>query len=204
MGGFKAHRSPALVCYWWGLPTITYYLIRFFDLRFPSPPVKCPQDSRYILQAPFWLWNILLLWHSYFVVQSLSPVCLLVTPWTESCHQAPQSMGILQARILEWVAISFSGGSSQTRDQTHVSCIGKGILYHWATREDPWWNYTSILKRTTFIWIDISIKARMTTSYAKTFDCVDHNKLKNSERDGNTRPPDLPLEKPICRSGSNS
>ena len=40
--------------------------------------------------------------------------------------------------------------------------------------------------------------------YAKAFDCVDHNKLENSERDGNTRPPDLPLEKPICRSGSTS
>ena len=40
--------------------------------------------------------------------------------------------------------------------------------------------------------------------YAKAFDCVDHNKLENSERDGNTRPPDLPPEKPICRSGSNS
>ena len=32
--------------------------------------------------------------------------------------------------------------------------------------------------------------------YAKAFDCVDHNKLENSERDGNPRPPDLPLEKP--------
>ena len=40
--------------------------------------------------------------------------------------------------------------------------------------------------------------------YAKAFDCVDHSKLENSSRDGNTRPPDLPLEKPICRSGSNS
>ena len=40
--------------------------------------------------------------------------------------------------------------------------------------------------------------------YAKAFDCVDHNKLENSERDGNTRPPDLPLEKSACRSGSNS
>ena len=40
--------------------------------------------------------------------------------------------------------------------------------------------------------------------YAKAFDCVDHSKLENSERDGNIRPPDLPLEKPICRSGSNS
>ena len=40
--------------------------------------------------------------------------------------------------------------------------------------------------------------------YAKAFDCVGHNKLENSERDGNIRPPDLPLEKPICKSGSNS
>ena len=39
--------------------------------------------------------------------------------------------------------------------------------------------------------------------YAKVFECVDHNKLENSERDGNTRPPDLPLEKPVCRPGSN-
>ena len=39
---------------------------------------------------------------------------------------------------------------------------------------------------------------------AIAFDCVDHNKLENSKRDGNTRPPDLPLEKPVCRSGSNS
>ena len=40
--------------------------------------------------------------------------------------------------------------------------------------------------------------------YAKAFDCVDHNQLENSERDGNTRPRDLPLEKSIYRSGSNS
>ena len=40
--------------------------------------------------------------------------------------------------------------------------------------------------------------------YAKAFHCVDHNKLENSERDGNIRPPDLPPEKSVCRSGSNS
>ena len=39
--------------------------------------------------------------------------------------------------------------------------------------------------------------------YAKVFDCVDHNKLENSSRDGNTRPPFLPPEKPVCRSRSN-
>ena len=35
--------------------------------------------------------------------------------------------------------------------------------------------------------------------YAKAFDCVDHHKLENSEREGNTRPPDLPPEKSVCR-----
>ena len=40
--------------------------------------------------------------------------------------------------------------------------------------------------------------------YNKLFNCVDQNKPVNSERDGNSRPPDLPLEKPVCKSGSNS
>ena len=40
--------------------------------------------------------------------------------------------------------------------------------------------------------------------YAKAFDYVDHNKLENSEGDRNTKPPNLPLEISICRSGSNS
>ena len=40
--------------------------------------------------------------------------------------------------------------------------------------------------------------------YVKAFDCMDHNNLWKILRDGNTTPPDLPLEKPICRSGSNS
>ena len=40
--------------------------------------------------------------------------------------------------------------------------------------------------------------------YAKAFDCVDYKKLENSERARNTRPPDLLLEKPVCRSGRNS
>ena len=40
--------------------------------------------------------------------------------------------------------------------------------------------------------------------YAKTFDCVDNNKFWKTLRDANTRPPDLPLEKSVCRSESNS
>ena len=43
--------------------------------------------------------------------------------------------GILQARVLEWVAISFSRGSSWLRDQTRVSCIPGRRFNLWATRE---------------------------------------------------------------------
>ena len=41
--------------------------------------------------------------------------------------------GISQARTLEWVTISFSGGSSWLRNQTGICCLGRWILYHWAT-----------------------------------------------------------------------
>ena len=57
-----------------------------------------------------------------------------VTPWTVAC-QAPLSVGILQARTLEWVAISFSRGSSRPRNQNCIFCRGRRILYHCATWE---------------------------------------------------------------------
>ena len=65
-------------------------------------------------------------------VKSLSRVRLFATLWT-----VPGSSvrGILQARILQWVAFSFSRGSSWPRDQTQVSCIASGFLTSWATRE---------------------------------------------------------------------
>ena len=43
--------------------------------------------------------------------------------------------GILQARILEWVAFSFARGSSQPRDRTQVSLIAGGVFTSWAPRE---------------------------------------------------------------------
>ena len=52
------------------------------------------------------------------------------TPCTLAC-QASLSMGILQARILEWVAICFSRGSSQPRDWTWVSCIAGRLFTMW-------------------------------------------------------------------------
>ena len=55
-------------------------------------------------------------------VLSDSVVSDSATPWTVA-RQAPLSLGILQARILEWVAILSSRGSSHPRDGTQVSCI---------------------------------------------------------------------------------
>ena len=65
------------------------------------------------------------------VAQSCPTLCDPVdcSPPVSSVH------GILQTRVLEWVAISFSRGSSRPRDQTWVSCIGGRRFNLWATRE---------------------------------------------------------------------
>ena len=65
---------------------------------------------------------------------SLSCVWLFATPWTVA-HQALLSMGILQGRRLEWVAMSSSRGSSQPRGWTRVSHIAGGFFTIWATKE---------------------------------------------------------------------
>ena len=56
-------------------------------------------------------------------------------PYEQTCSPGSSVHGIFQARILEWVAISSSRGSSRPRDQTRVSCIGRWILYQGATWE---------------------------------------------------------------------
>ena len=78
--------------------------------------------------------SFLYVWESFSVScmpSHFSHVQLCATPWTVA-HHAPLSMGF-QARILEWVAMPSSRGSSQPRDQTQVSyvpCIGRWVLYH--------------------------------------------------------------------------
>ena len=67
----------------------------------------------------------------------LSCLVMFATPWTAAC-QAPLSMVILQARILEWVAMSSFRGSSQPRVQTQFSCIAGRFFTVWASREDYW------------------------------------------------------------------
>ena len=75
-------------------------------------------------------------WHMCMHAQLCLTLCdpMDCSPPGSSVH------GTVQARILEWVAISFCTGSSLSRDGTCVPCIGRGIVYHWATWEAPNWH----------------------------------------------------------------
>ena len=68
------------------------------------------------------------------VLSCFSRVRLFAALWTVAL-QAPLSMGIHQARILECVAMPFSRGSSWPRDQTRASCIAGRFFTSWGTRE---------------------------------------------------------------------
>ena len=63
--------------------------------------------------------------------------CLTLCDPTDCSPPGSSVYGISKARILEWVAISSSTGSSQPRDQTRISCIGRQILYRWSPQGSP-------------------------------------------------------------------
>ena len=72
------------------------------------------------------------------VIWSLSHVWLFCDP-TDCSPPGSSLHGISQARILEWVVVSFSRGSFWPSDWTCVSCIGRLILHCWAIREAPYY-----------------------------------------------------------------
>ena len=102
-------------------------------------------------------------------------------------HASKVMLKILQARLQQYVNCDLpdvqAGFRKGRRTRDQIANI------HWIIEKAR-----EFQKNISFCFID----------YAKAFDYVDHNKLENSERDRNTRPPDLPLEKSGCRSGSNS
>ena len=72
--------------------------------------------------------------------------------------------GVFQARILGWVAISYSRGSSQPRDWTCISYIGRQILHYWAIREAPWVSLLSSIKpefcnKELMLWATVSSRS---------------------------------------------
>ena len=74
-------------------------------------------------------------WRKYSIHCLVAQLCLTVCDPMDCSPSAPLSMGILQASILEWVAMPSSRASSQPRDQTQVSCIAGGFFTVWATKE---------------------------------------------------------------------
>ena len=91
--------------------------------------------------SKFWLQNnatvnrlvIVMLYMCMLVTQSCPTLCNAV----DCSPPGPLVREILQARILEWVAISFSRGSSQPKDRTQVSCTAGRFFTVWATKEAP-------------------------------------------------------------------
>ena len=69
--------------------------------------------------------------------QIITQSCLTLCDPMDCSPPGSYVPGILQAKILEWVDIPFSRGSSPARDQTQVSCIAGWFLTVWATRETP-------------------------------------------------------------------
>ena len=79
--------------------------------------------------------------------------------------------GILQARILEWIAISFSTGSSRPMDQTQVSRIGGRRFNLWATREAQFHSKSP--------WVpDVTSKGQLSLHFIKTVNSVWHTSLR--------------------------
>ena len=85
----------------------------------------------------YWLWFYLSFWWCGEWVSKVTQLCPTLCDPVDCSPPGSSIYGILQARILEWVAISFSRGSSQPRDQTQVSRIAGRRFNLWATRISP-------------------------------------------------------------------
>ena len=113
--------------------------------------LNCPQDAGSNIQEHlhqstldkglkkrlYWAWSRPSGMYVLYVLVSQC-VWLFETPWTiASARENSSVRWILKARILEWVAIPFSRGSFQPKDQTWVSCIAGRFFTIWATRVKP-------------------------------------------------------------------
>ena len=94
---------------------------------------------------------------------------------------------ILQARLKQYMTVNFQMFKLdlEKAEEPEINQVANISCFIIKARE--------FQKNICFCFID----------YAKAFNCVDHHKLENSSRDGNTRPPDLPPDKSVCRSRSN-
>ena len=147
---FNAHTNPGRVllsplCWW--LPWVSVrWVVCSQSYKVADLGFKLGFLLEFCSSGCFGLSHTDSLWtkgNEAFVSTKPKCACVLAQSYLTLCDPVDCSLpgssvhGILQARILEWVAISFSRGSSQLRDRTCVSCIGRRILYRWATWKAP-------------------------------------------------------------------
>ena len=154
-----------------------------------DPRLLCPWDSPG-LQARILEWVNIHFSRSVFIPipkKGKAKECSNYCTIAHISHSSKVMLKILQARLqqyVNWVFPEVQAGFRKgrgTRDQL--------TSIHWIIEKAREFQENIYL-----CFID----------YAKAFNCVDHNKPGNSSRDGNTRPPYLPLEKSVCTSRSNS
>ena len=142
-----------------------------------------PLLNKCIIVCTVFLNNLMLFYCWCWVTQSCLTLCspMDYSPPDSSVH------GIRQARILKWIlkwVVNFQMFKLDLERQRNQRSNCQHPLDHRKSKRIP---------EEYFCFID----------YAKAFDCVDHNKLENSSRDGNTRLPYLSPEKSVCRIRSN-
>ena len=155
-GGLETHNISEVCLYWHVLKRnqkkilenfsfILTLMIIFTSLRSRGPPhLNC---------------------YTFVVILCVCPaksfqLCPTVCKPMDCSSPGSSAHGTLQARILEWVAIPFSSGSSWPRDQIRVSCIGGRLLTVWAIREAQLIGRRTQFK--TILWWEKQIKTFIT------------------------------------------
>ena len=109
---------------WMELSAIEFFIMKILNTIYPILCLVFREIKKKISNT-----------HSMLVKVLVAQLCLTLCSPMNYSPPGSSVPGILQARILEWVAILFSRGSSLSSDQTQVSCIDGSFFTTWATRE---------------------------------------------------------------------
>ena len=143
-----------LLTYWINPYSTSFFVYTALLCRFP--PSHRRRNPCYIIHGSLFPWGNSSLHISCLSACSVGKWCLTLCYPMDCSPPSSSAHGTFQARILEWVAMLSSRGSSQPRDWTHisyVSCIAHQVLCHWAT-----WDFSFIFLLTSTLqkWLRIA------------------------------------------------
>ena len=126
--------------------------------------------------VPFFLVSLFPVWHSIFTSVLVTQLCLTLCNPTDCSLPDSSVHGILQIRIMEWVAIAFSRVFSLSMDRTWVSCIAERFFTVWATREAHLYkNPKAIMDVEMIIWNEVSQTEKDIRSFICRIEKIDTN-----------------------------